>query len=113
MYLWWPDTMEEAHFVANTYPSEDIRHVGWIYHTEQDGVIHSDGSVGVGMAFLSNSASGGQFFPGSGVMSTINNNYCILLHITNITLGSSAPCLNTRAICKQRIGKAGIQGGPR
>lgn len=105
MYLWWPETVEEAHFIATTFSSEDLRHVGWIYHTENDGVIHADGSVGVGVPSLSTSLFGGNpQFPGSGVDSTISNDLCIMLNTDTMTLVSNAPCLNTRAVCKQRIG---------
>lgn len=102
MHLFWPDSIAETLFVSEILPKAQ-RHVGFIYVTDNEGIIAADGSILTG--------NGATHLPldGSPIVS-ISDHY----QMTNISchvldqdakVRSLSPCsLATGALCKAKIG---------
>ena len=98
--LWWPETLLEAEFVAQTFPF-DGHHVGIRAFSSEEGLIFADNSVGIGLHGLST------FEELTNEDNLMTNERCVVM-MGESGLMIKSPCPEAVGVCRQKISERGI-----
>ena len=103
MHLFWPDTVDELDFIDEAFSGESFRHIGYRSYHPDEGIIHSDYSIGVGIPFVTTDKNGDSII-------SLTQSYnldlteCLVFSASSKKLEVKTPCIPAKAICKTMLG---------
>ena len=108
MSLWWPSTTSELAFLKSAFPGNintTHRQVGFRHVSEAYGILHSDYSLGLGIAGITHDLDGviQPVVDGQSFMEEANTS-CLVYDFLTDGLALQSPCALSKAVCKVEIG---------
>ncbi|TRY78483.1 hypothetical protein TCAL_13095 [Tigriopus californicus] len=106
MYLWWPDTEEEAVFVQKAFQGVDFRHVGYQFASHERGMLHADNSLGTGIIHLTIDFAQQERFQANDTWYLMSSDRCAVIDEFSI-ISISEPCPVVQGLCKSKLAMGG------